>query len=248
MRLPAAVFVTVLAAVAGCTRTPDAPTTAGPADGAVEVRTVRDDSTGAELPRVTLAGRPEIERLVNAGLDSLSASLTCGADAGSDTTDSSFVTRASVAHAADDVLSVSVHSSYYCGTAYPTNDANLSVTYDLTTGASVPFEALFRDYDADRAAIAGVLQTTLFSAAGSGDAGAAGEGADGCQDMFTAEGVAAMSFAYTLTGEGLAVQPQFPHVIEACAVESTIPYGSLRAYAAEGGVLARVADASSTLQ
>ena len=247
---PLRIVALALVTVAGCTETPgetDAARTA------IEVRTVRDDSTGAELPRVTLAGRPEVERLVNAGLDSLSASLTC-LDAGSNTADTSlaapsqvrsglarpvhpasgFVTRASVAHAGDDVLSVSVHSSYDCGGPYPTNDANQSVTYDLTTGAAVPFATLFRDYAADRDAIVGVLQTTLFSAAAEVDSA--------CADLLTPEALASTSFAYALSDAGLLVQPEFAHVVEACAVESTIPYGSLRAYAAEGGVLARVAD------
>ena len=239
---PLRIVALALVTVAGCTETPgetDAARTA------IEVHTVRDDSTGAELPRVTLAGRPEVERLVNAGLDSLSASLTC-LDAGSNTADTSlaapspsgFVTRASVAHAGDDVLSVSVHSSYDCGGPYPTNDANQSVTYDLTTGAAVPFAALFRDYAADRDVIVGVLQTTLFSAAAEVDSA--------CADLLTPEALASTSFAYALSDAGLLVQPEFPHVVEACAVESTIPYGSLRAYAAEGGVLARVADGAGT--
>ena len=192
---------------------------------------------------MTLPGRPGVEVRVNASLDSLSASLTC-APAGepaprpfSPDTEMTFESRARVTHAADDVLSVSVHASYFCGTAYPTNDANLSVTYDLTTGERIPFEALFRDYTADRAVVAGVLQTTLAPAA-------AGAGPE-CADLFASpEAVAEMTFAYALSGEGILVQPEFPHVTEACAAEVTVPYASLRAYARDGGALARVADAS----
>ncbi len=231
-------FLVVLTAT-GCTDTPaDTGTTAAAGDVDVDVRMVRDDSTGVELPRVTIAGRPEVEQRVNAGLDSLAASLTCEPyEAGQSAAGMSYEAKTAVTHAADDVLSVSVHSSYFCGGAYPTNDANQSVTYDLTTGEQVSFEALFRDYDADRAAITGVLQTTLAPAA-------TGEVAD-CAELFTTEAMQSMTFQYALGADGVLVQPSFPHVTEACAAESTIPYASLRTFAADGGVLARVASGAT---
>ena len=200
----------------------------------VTVRTVHDDSTGVDLPRVAIAGRPEVEARVNASLDSLSrvAPLRRRAGVGHVVRRR----RTSVAHAADGVLSVSVHAQYDCGGPYPTNDANLSVTYDLETGETVPFPALFRDYAADRAAIAGVLETTLRLRAW--------PRTRSCADVLTRDALAGTEIAYTLTADGVAVQPVFPHATEACAVESTIPYGSLRAYARDGGALARVADAT----
>ena len=225
--------LTVLLALllAGCTGGSSTPETAS-ADS-VQVRLVHDALSGAELPRVTLPARPGLERLVNARLDSLSASLRCE-DA--DTADTSFDTRASTAYAGDDVLSVSVHASYTCGGAYPTNDANLSVTYDLTTGRAVPFEALWRDYGADRDALIGLFSASLQTGPFDTD------GADDCRDVLTPESLAENGFAYTLTRDGLSVQPQFPHVIEACATEVVVPFASVRAFAADGGVLARVAD------
>ena len=217
--------------LAGCTGGSSTPETA--ATDSVQVRLVRDTLSGADLPRVTLPARPDVERRVNASLDSLSASLRCE-DA--DAADTTFDTRASTAYAGDDVLSVSVHAAYYCGGPYPTNDANLSVTYDLTTGREVPFEALWRDYAADRDVLLGLfsasLQTGPFDTAG----------ADDCRDVLTPELLAQNGFAYTLTKDGLTVQPDFPHVVEACANEAVLPYASVRAFAAEGSVLARVAD------
>lgn len=281
----------LLPLAAACT--PDGPPADGtPADGAaVETRMVTDDSSGVALPRVTLPGRPEAEARVNAALDSLAASLWCGSDAfpdgGPAPGDSSWTNRIRIDHAADDVLSLNIHSAYFCNTAYPTNDANGSVTYDLTTGAAVPFRALFRDYDADRDAIAGLLSATLTpaaagddaasgdaereeaereeaereaaereEAAGRGAAGAARESAagevavgetaedEGCAALLTPAALADAEFAYSLGDAGMTVQPVFPHVTEACAVEATIPYGSVAAFAADGGVLARVARAA----
>ena len=218
--------------LAGCT---DPGSGSAPTADSVQVHLVRDTLSGAELPRVTLPGRPNVERRVNASLDSLSASLRCE-DVGANAADTSFDTRASAAYAGDDVLSVSVHASTYCGGAYPTNDANLSVTYDLATGRKVPFEALWRDYAADRTAIDGVLTASLQPAATEGDL------TSECASLFEPEPMASTTFAYTLTASGIAVQPEYPHVMEACAVEATIPYASVRAFAADGGVLARVAN------
>lgn len=224
----------LLLSVAGCTPSGDASDAPIAAIDSVQIRSVRGDSTGAELPRVTLPGRPEVEARVNAALDSLSASMQCDPES-PDTESTEYTSRAAVTMAAHDVLSVTVHSSYFCGGPYPTNDANQSVTFDLTTGEAVPFDALFRDLDADRAAITGVIQTTLLPVA-------TDENPD-CAEPLSTEALAGTTFSYALGQEGLLVQPDFPHVIEACAVEVTVPYTSLRAYARDGGVLARVTDA-----
>ena len=224
----------LLITAAGCTPSGDAPAPPAAADS-VQVRTVRDDSTGAELPRVSLLGRPDAEARVNAALDSLSASMRC--DPESAPPDAEYTSRAAVTMAAHGVLSVTIHSSYWCGGAYPTNDANQSVTFDLTTGEAVPFEALFRDLDGDRAAITGVIQTTLLPEA-------TDENPD-CAEPLSTEALMSTTFSYALGADGLIVQPDFPHVIAACAAEITVPYGSLRAYARDGGALARVADGQS---
>ena len=56
--------------------------------------------------------------------------------------------------------------------------------------------------------------------------------------------LATTTFIYTISPVGLAVQPEFPHVTEACAVTATVPLASLRAFVPDRGVLARVADAA----
>ena len=289
MRLLALALLLAFAAGAGLPAcTPAGPPATGGADStSVATRMVTDDASGVALPRVSLPGRPDAEARVNAALDSLAASLWCGSDAFPDgpVPDSSWTNRVRIDHAADDVLSLNIHSAYFCNTAYPTNDANGSVTFDLRTGAAVPFQALFRDYDADRAAIAGLLSATLTPAAATEDAAsadearadaereeeereaaeraeAAGEGtagaereeaageaaADeeaGCAGLLTPAALAEAEFAYSLGDAGIRVQPVFPHVTEVCAVEATIPYGSVAAFAAAGGVLARVAQATA---
>lgn len=216
----------LLVLLAGCARTDGAPEAPAP----VETRPVRDGATGAELPRLVMPERSDVERRVNADLDSLAASLACPDG-------TPFETRASVSYAAHEVLSVSVHASYFCGGAYPTAGANLSRTYDLTTGARVPFEALWRDVATDRATILGVVETSLFPAA------VGGEGGEACAGVVSAEALAETPLDYALAADGLRVQPELPHVAAACAAEVTIPYASVAAFAAPGGVLERVASA-----
>jgi hypothetical protein len=141
--------------------------------------------------------------------------------------------RASVTYAANDVLSVSVHVAYNCGGAYPTNDANASVTYDLRSGEQIPFEMLFADYRLDKARIVRVLLPALRAT------GMAVS--EACSGVLTVKNLSDYGFAYSLSRAGLTVQPRFPHVIEACSQEATVPFRHLKAFARADGLLKRVA-------
>jgi hypothetical protein len=140
--------------------------------------------------------------------------------------------RATVTYAAHNVFSVSIHASYDCGGAYPTNDADLSTTFDLLTGRSVSFRELWQDSKRDVARIASIYRATLSA-----------EDITGCEQELSADTLAEYGFTYSLSKRGLAVQPSFPHVIEACAVPSILSFDSVRGLAAQGSVLARVAAA-----
>jgi hypothetical protein len=195
--------------------------------GPVAYTMVRHPVSGVELPRIRLPERPDVETGVNARLDSLAASLRCpDADGGE------YDTRAAVTYARNDVFSVQIASSYYCGGAYPTHRADSSVTFDLRTGREVELRSLFADYERDRAEIARAFLGSLSA----GDL-------EGCEDVLTAEEID--SFAFTISPEGLRLETAFPHVIEACNRESTVAFDVLRAFAAPGGILTRVADAAA---
>lgn len=58
--------------------------------------------------------------------------------------------KSAVTYATKDIFSIYASASYYCGGPYPTNDANLSMTFDLKTGRAVSFKDLFKDYEADK--------------------------------------------------------------------------------------------------
>lgn len=188
-------------------------------------------TSGAEMPRIRLPNRPDVERRVNEQLDSLAASFMCE-DVAMDGENAWYEANVLVTHAADDVFSVGIGTGYYCGGPYPTNRADMSITFDLRSGKAVGFRALFADYERDRAGIARAFVKRL-----------APEDLDGCEDMLTVEELAQRPFAYTISGEGLRMEPVFPHVVEACSREEVVPFDTLRAFAAPGGILARVADA-----
>lgn len=190
--------------------------------------------SGAILPQVILPDRPAVAAEVNRDLKAVASGLRC-LKGTKHTAPLAYRSRASVTYAANDVLSVSVHAAYDCGGAYPTNDANASVTYDLRSGERVPFEVLFTNYRRDEAHIVRALLPALRAA------GMAASKA--CSGVLTAENLSSYGFAYALSRAGLTVQPRFPHVIEACSQESTVPFRRLEVFAWADGVLARVANA-----
>ncbi len=56
----------------------------------------------------------------------------------------SFAERIDVRYLSPRYLSIEVHLSYFCGTAYPTNDDAAPITFDLKTGTEVDCGRLFK--------------------------------------------------------------------------------------------------------
>ena len=188
---------------------------------------VVNPTSGVEMPRIRLPDRPKVEQRVNDQLDALAASLMCLDGGGT------YSSAATVRHAANDVFSVQVGSSYYCGTPYPTNHADSSMTFDLWTGEAIAFKKLFEDYQRDGAEIAGAFVESLSA-----------EDLDGCEDVLTVEELNKwQSFAYTISTQGLRVELSFPHVLAACNRQSIVAFGALRTFAAPESILTRIANA-----
>jgi hypothetical protein len=200
----------------------------------------RNPASGAVLPRLT-AGQNRAR--VNRQLDSLAASLRCGREAAGRGRETYFRSRARVAYAARDVFSVAITASYDCAGPYPTDGANLSVTYDLRTGRAVPFEALFADYARDGAAIVRALFPDRAARA-ERPASAGDEEERACTEAYSADFLLQTGFAWSVSPRGLVVEPEFPHVVAACAREAVVPFARLRRFAAPGGILARLAGGS----
>jgi len=201
----------------------------------IAYRMVRNPVSGTVLPRLTGPLTPQA-RAVNAQLDTLAASLRCDGPAERGAT-REFESHAQVTYAANDVFSVRIRASYFCGGPYPTDGANLSVTYDLRTGRMVPWDALFAGYARNGPAIVRIVLPGRFGAA----ARAPDEMSADCKELFSADELAERGFAYSLSPRGMEVETEFPHAFAACNELTTVPYARVRGYAAPGGILARIA-------
>jgi hypothetical protein len=189
-------------------------------------------------PRLTRFREARVMREVNRQIDQQTATFNCEGQGGRG---NYFRVKSRVTYAQGDIFSIYASAEYYCNTAYPTNDANLSQTFDLRTGKLVQFEELFRNYEADREAII----KTIFAAdiARSERLAQSGkpkeESCEGDPDMYSLEHLTGSTYSFNFTRTGLQVQPQWAHVIEACAKMVTVPYSKLSRFAAPNGLLAR---------
>ncbi len=194
--------------------------------------------TGIRFPRLSRYRNRVIMRQVNSRIDELTSEFGCE-DPGKNT---SFRVRSAVEYAEHDIFSIYATAEYYCGTAYPTNDANYSITFDLRTGKEVKFGELFEDYDNDSEEILKLIFAEQISrnkqVAASGQAKE--NTCDGDPEMYSMNHLNGTTFAFNFSKNGLRVQPEWPHVIESCAELVTVPYQSLKKFARPHGLLARV--------
>ncbi len=213
------------------------PATSVPAIGYKIVRVRRD----VNFPRLTHFSNPTMMSVVNRQIDQSTRDFVCPSDCKT----GSYKVTSSVGYADNDIFSIHASASYFCCGPYPTDDANVSQTYDLRTGRLVGFEQLFRNYEADK----GKILTTIFArqiakaekAASSKSANKDGD----CENepsMYTADNLGNSEFTYSFSKTGLIVKPEWPHVIAACAVAVTVPYRELKKYAAPNGIILRAAN------
>jgi hypothetical protein len=193
------------------------------------------------FPRLTAYKDITTMNRVNAQIDELSKEFGCSAPYGKDEWYKVF---SRVEYTAKDILSIYASANYNCGGPYPTNDANMSLTFDLRTGKKVQFVELFRSYDANKDQILKIIfarqlaRTEKLLAAGKKS-----DESSNCEedsDLFTLEILRGSEYAYNFSDKGLAVQPRWPHVVEACAERVTVPYQQLKEFAAPNGILARI--------
>ena len=198
----------------------------GPHGGQVDYRMVPHPVSGVELPRISLSERPAVEQAVNEFLESTAADMMCQSD--TPTEDQEYSASVEVTYAENDVLSISIHASGFCGGAHPIVGANHSVTFDLLTGRPVSFRELFEDYERDAAEIATAYLASLSA-----------EALEGCEEDFDA--LEMYGFSYTLSRQGVVIQPEFPHVMVACAHPSMVPFERILGLASKESILIRVA-------
>lgn len=173
---------------------------------------------------------------VNRRIDELTSEFGCQGEGGRS---AYYKVRSRVEYTARDIFSIYASSEYYCGGAYPTNDNNVSLTFDMKTGKVVNFEDLFKNYEADRQEIVKIIFADLLArGARAPSSGNTDEG--DCAEVYQLDRMESSTFAFNFSKAGLSVQPAWPHVIEACAERVTVPYAKLAKFAAPEGPLARV--------
>jgi hypothetical protein len=198
--------------------------------------------TKIKFPRLTFYRDAEIMRAVNGKLCQITDKLGCEE---SEKGKTSFQVKAQVEYAAKDIFSIYVSESYYCGGAYPTNDANNSLTFDLKTGELIDFEQLFQDYEKKSAEILRIIFAKQIERAEKLAAKLKAENqepeasCEGDPELWNLENLTTDNFAFNFSSTGLSVQPAWEHAREACAERVTVPYEQLRKYAAPKGLLMR---------
>ena len=206
----------------------------------IHYRMSQVSDTQIRFPRLTAYKDITTMNRVNAQIDELSKEFGCPAPHGKDDW---YKVISRVEYAAKDILSIYASANYYCGGPYPTNDANMSLTFDLRTGKKVQFVELFKSYDANKDQILKIIYARqLARTAKLLAAGKKGNESSNCEensDLFTLENLRGSEYAYNFSEKGLVVQPRWPHVVEACAERVTVRYQQLMEFAAPNGILAR---------
>lgn len=195
--------------------------------------------TGIQFPRLIQYRDPAIVSAVNREIDQLTSTMGCEEKS----KDNTYEVRSEVTYATKDIFSIYASASYYCGGAYPTNDSNMSLTFDLKTGKVVAFPDLFKNYEADKKKILKtIFAKQVAQAARRGKTKGAGGKEGSCENdpnLFGLDNLMQSEFAFNFAKQGLQVQPQWPHAVEACALRVTVPFGALKAFASPNGILAR---------
>ena len=222
------------------------------ADRMVRLQTPPEVVKGlAAMPSIAEPG-DEAERKINAALSRLDASARkaaaeCKTDAGKD---SSWERSVQVPMRGPRFISYEVVDDTFCGGAHP-NTSTMSIVYDLTTGAPVDWTALLPPAltgkpvlasGADGTKMVTLSGQTLYALYLTGyrpPSGAAKKDAedDECREAVAEAGEGGNApgmMAWLDAGEdGLVVQFDLAHAVQACADAVTIPAVALRAAGAQ---------------
>ncbi len=195
---------------------------------------------GPQFPRLTSYQDANVMKEVNRQIDEITGEFGCrelneGKKGG-------FAVKSQVEYTAKQIFSIYASEAFYCGGAYPTNDYNISLTFDLKTGKLVGFEELFRSYETDKTEILkAIFAKQIERSEKLVSSGKIKENTcDGDPDLWSLENLESSTFAFNFASQGLRVQPVWSHALEACAERVTVPYAKLGKFAAPGGILARV--------
>lgn len=207
---------------------------------AIQYKMIPVRDTGIQFPRLSAYKDVTTMNRVNAKIDESAKDFACSEPHGKG---NRYKVFARVEYAAQDIFSVYASANYYCGGPYPTNDENVSLTFDLRTGKRVEFSELFKNYEANKDRILKIIFSGQLARTGRLLAGKNKDENSSCEEdpgLFTIDALRDSEYAYNLSEKGLAVQPRWPHVVEACAERVTVPYQLLKEFVAPNSILVRV--------
>jgi hypothetical protein len=218
----------------------DAPQTRETGSGPITFRTARVPASDHKVPQITMFRDRRVIADVNAALMSDASAAHCE-DRSRDDVEFDAVVNFTGAS----LLSVEIRKSWFCGAAYPTLGADMSLVYDLSTARVVSYDDLFRR-DATKEQIVTVLFAyELSRAAGGASSMLANTDQIECLDNWSLKAIVNgyIDQKFHLTEEGLVVRLELAHVIAFCANDVTVPYRALESVAAPDGPLPRLAKA-----
>lgn len=205
----------------------------------IGVKMVRVTANRIQVPHISKYRDPQILKEVNRQIDEEMAQIGC-AEPGE--VDKTLQVESSVKLTAKDIFSIYISGSYFCG-AYPENDDDRSMTFDLRTGKRVSFEELFQDYERDKKAILSTIFAREVAEAEKHPRPEVPLQDPTCEDspwLYALEDLEVSSFSFNFSEHGLEVQPSWAHVIEACQKRIIVPYPKLQKFAVPGGLLERM--------
>ncbi len=196
---------------------------------------------GYDTPQIVNFKNLAIMKKVNLTMSEIVSSFGCPVESG-DTSKNSFESKIKVSYAKNNIFSVSIHNAYYCGGAYPTNDSDESITFDMNTGEEVVFTKLFLDYEKNRKDIMKIIfenQINKYSGTSSDQS---------CNGMYSMDNIDSgydtgnyfFDIGYKIEGDGITGKPSFPHVIEACSEEGHASVEKLKQYIDSSSILFRL--------
>lgn len=149
--------------------------------------------------------------------------------------------KISTDYAQNDIFSVNAGGSYWCGGPYPTNNYSSTFTFDMKTGEQITFEKLFKNYQKDKKQIINIIYGDVI--AKTNDYVARHPVGDGnCENVNTFGSLSDSSQDYRLstTTKAISVQPNYPHVIEACIEAVEVPVQKLLPFIDTNSILNRI--------
>jgi hypothetical protein len=157
----------------------------------------------------------------------------------------SFYNSMEVTYVSRRFLSLSVNSSYYCGGPYPVNGAAAPVTMDLTHGAEVDWKKAFKPGFLSVAdAKTGEIQLGKLAGIYRARYAKIRDGKDDqeCRDAMGREEFLDVSLQLDRAQDGLVIEPQLAHVVQACDEDVVFSGNALAPYIADPNLEADLQD------